>query len=252
MAMNWTCPHCGTPQAVVNEKRKSYIQRLFLDGQAEGKLAVATLAIGCSAQGCEKHTVHILLGESEYKNSQWRLVDGGSVYFNQPIFPQGAAKPQPDFIPQPLRDDYREACLIRDLSPKAAATLVRRCLQGMIRDFTGIAKGRLIDEIRALRTAVDEGKAPEGVSLDSIDAIDAVREIGNIGAHMEKDIDIIVEVDPGEAQLLIDLVEMLFEEWYVQRHKRRERLVALTSVAKAKQIEMDAKKELRAGDGGEP
>ena len=29
-------------------------------------------------------------------------------------------------------------------------------------------------------------------------AIDAVRSIGNIGAHMEKDINLIVDVDPEE------------------------------------------------------
>ena len=34
-------------------------------------------------------------------------------------------------IPQ-LMDDYEEACAIVNLSPKASATLSRRCLQGMI------------------------------------------------------------------------------------------------------------------------
>lgn len=37
-----------------------------------------------------------------------------------------------------------------------------------------------------------------------------VREIGNIGAHMEADINVIIDVDPDEAQILIDLVELLF------------------------------------------
>jgi len=33
------------------------------------------------------------------------------------------------------------------------------------------------------------------------EAIDAVRKLGNIGAHMEKDINVIVDVDPEEAEL---------------------------------------------------
>ncbi|WP_372445280.1 hypothetical protein [Clostridium estertheticum] len=36
------------------------------------------------------------------------------------------------------------------------------------------------------------------------EAIDAVRTIGNIGAHMEKDINQIVDVESSEAALLIE------------------------------------------------
>ena len=104
-----------------------------------------------------------------------------------------------------MRDDYYEACAIRDLSPKASATLTRRCLQGMIRDFCGIAKATLAKEIDALREALDNHTAPKGVTHESVEAIDAVRKVGNIGAHMEKDIALIVDVDPGEAQMLIEL-----------------------------------------------
>lgn len=152
------------------------------------------------------------------------------------LLPKGSSKPQPTFIPQALRQDYEEACAIRDLSPKAAATLVRRCLQGMIRDFCKITgKRTLFDEIQALKSAVDEGKAPRGVSAESIDAIDQVRSIGNIGAHMEHDINIIVDVEPDEAQILIELVEMLFDEWYVARHNRQDRLAAIQKIAQTKQ-----------------
>jgi len=89
-----------------------------------------------------------------------------------------------------------------------------------------------------LRKRVDDGSAPKGVEHETIDAIDAVRSVGNIGAHMEKDINLIVDVDPGEAQALIELVEMLFEDWYVARHNRAERLARIQSIAdeKKKQI----------------
>ena len=35
----------------------------------------------------------------------------------------------PDYIPEAIRTDYLEACSILDKSPRAAATLARRCLQ---------------------------------------------------------------------------------------------------------------------------
>jgi hypothetical protein len=49
----------------------------------------------------------------------------------------------------------------------------------MIRDFWGIKKARLVDEIEAIAEKTD---------ADTWAAIDSVRKIGNIGAHMEKDI----------------------------------------------------------------
>jgi hypothetical protein len=40
----------------------------------------------------------------------------------------------------------------------------------MIRDFAKISKARLIDEIRALRDAVDGGHAPPGVTIETVEA----------------------------------------------------------------------------------
>jgi hypothetical protein len=104
----------------------------------------------------------------------------------------------------------------------------------MIREFCGISKSRLIDEIGELRKRLDAGSAPQGVTAESVDAIDYVRSVGNIGAHMEKDIDLIVPVDANEAQALIELIELLFEEWYVARHKRQQRLASVKAIADQK------------------
>lgn len=141
------------------------------------------------------------------------------------LIPASEAKMYPDYVPKPVRDDYEEACLIRDLSPKASATLARRCLQGMVRDFWSVKKGRLQDEIEAIRDKV----APK-----TWQAIDAVRSVGNIGAHMEKDINVIVEVDPTEATMLIQLVEYLVEDWYVTDHERDRQLDNIIALGEAK------------------
>jgi hypothetical protein len=151
------------------------------------------------------------------------------------LLPESCAIPQPDFIPQPLREDYYEACRIRELSPKASATLSRRCLQGMIRDFCEISLRTLDQEIRELRKRVDDGNAPLGVQPDTVEAIDHVRKVGNIGAHMEADINVLVDVDPDEAELLTGLIEMLFAEWYVAKHSRAEKLQKIASLAAEKE-----------------
>ncbi len=95
-----------------------------------------------------------------------------------PIFPASNAKQFPEYIPKSIINDYEEASSIVHLSPKASATLSRRCLQGMIRDFWGISKNRLVDEIDALKEIIPS-------SLWRV--IDSLRKIGNIGAHMQKD-----------------------------------------------------------------
>lgn len=233
MAFKWVCPHCNVPQVVTERKRSVSLLGCGLEDQAEGNLVLQAESTGCANDECAKTTIHVVIGPGYYRDG-YKLNPSKSPIFEQSLRPQGTAKPQPDFIPEPLRDDYYEACLIRDLSPKAAATLIRRCLQGMIRNFAGIAKPTLAKEIEALRKAIDDGSADRAISSESVDAIDQVRGIGNIGAHMEKDIDLIIEVDPGEAQALIELVEMLFEEWYGARHRRQARLEHIASIAEAK------------------
>lgn len=145
------------------------------------------------------------------------------------MVPESAAKQWPPCVPSVLVKDYEEGCLIVDKSPKASATLSRRVLQGMIADFWGIKqRGKtktLAKQIEALK-----GK----VEVEVWDAIDALRRLGNIGAHMEKDINIIVDVEPNEAAALIGLIEMLFEEWYVAREKRANSLKAITAIAAGK------------------
>jgi Domain of unknown function (DUF4145) len=154
------------------------------------------------------------------------------------LLPASSAKPPPDYIPEALRRDCEEACAIRDLSPKASATITRRCIQRIIRDFCHITEKRLIDEIKELRRLVDAGQAPAGAQADTVDAIDHVRQIGNIGAHMQADVNVIIDVDPDEAQVLIELAEMLFEEWCVAREIRAQRIARLAAIAgEKKQIQ---------------
>jgi hypothetical protein len=150
------------------------------------------------------------------------------------LIPPSSAKPFPDYIPKAILADYEEACLIRDLSPKASATLARHCLQGIIRDFWEVKPGRLYDEIDAIKDKVDPL---------TWNAIDAVRKVGNIGAHMEKDINLIVDVEPNEAELLINLIETLLKDWYIAREERRARLLAITGIAEDKEQKRKGKTE---------
>ena len=125
------------------------------------------------------------------------------------IKPISLAKQFPDYIPQPIREDYEEAHAILNLSPKASATLARRCLQAMIRDFWNIHENTLYDEITKLK---------DHISPIQWHVLDSFRKLGNIGAHMEHDINKIVDIDPDEAEKLLKLIEKLLSDWYINKH----------------------------------
>lgn len=65
----------------------------------------------------------------------------------------------------------------------------------------------------------------------------SVRRIGNIGAHMEKDINLIVDIEPDEAQKLIKLIELLLQQWYIERHNQQELFADIIGIDQAKQQE---------------
>lgn len=117
------------------------------------------------------------------------------------------------------------------MSPKASATISRRAVQQIIRDYWNVSKDRLYEEIQAIKSKLQ----PE-----IWEAVDALREVGNIGAHSEKDINVIVDVEPGEARALIRLVEILIEETYIARERRSQEIADVKEIA-------DAKKALRKG-----
>ena len=228
---NWTCPFCDRAQVVVGPKIGSGNHSLGVKGPDGEDLAIQWAAISCANTKCQKVTVNMAVGRDTGKEVGWQVSsDAKTTLFRGCLVPQGRHRPQPEYIPEPIRQDYYEACLIRDLSPKAAATLIRRCLQGMIRDFAGISKNRLVDEVDALNKAVDEGTADRAITPESVAAIDHVRHLGNIGAHMEKDINNIIDVSGQEAEALIGLVEMLFDEWYGARFRRNERLKSIETI----------------------
>lgn len=144
------------------------------------------------------------------------------------VRPNSLAKQFPDYIPEEIRNDYEEACAIVNLSPKASATLSRRCLQGMIHDFWDIKLKNLNQEITALK---------DKIPADLWSSIDALRQLGNIGAHMEKDTDVIVDIDPNEAKSLIKLIELLMKEWYINREERNKLFSDIISTNESKQTE---------------
>jgi hypothetical protein len=226
---SWTCPFCGQ-HATITRSSISTCDHQFDEENKHGARVLKTRVVVCPNTDCREFTLVATLHGYVEISGAWHLAAAERTW---QLIPASEARVFPNYIPQAVLADYNEACLIRDLSPKASATLSRRCLQGIIRDFWNVSKPRLIDEIEAIKDKVDPLTWA---------AIDAVRQIGNIGAHMEKDINVIIDVDPKEAGLLIGLIETLISDWYVLRHHRQEQLRAIVELS-------DEKKQLKAQVG---
>lgn len=211
----YTCPFCNKEQTYSTNNMDytttgyniHYINRDLINMQSDVKI----YHIECSNKACRKITV---VGYNEDNHKQWDLI------------PENVYKHYPEYIPQQIRDDYREACLIIDNSPKAAATLLRRCLQGMIHDFWNVHEKNLNAEITTLKSKV---------SSSQWKAIDGLRSIGNIGAHMEQDVNVIIDIEIPEAQKLKRLIETLLEKWYITRHDEEELFDSIVDVAEKKE-----------------
>lgn len=228
----WTCNFCSMAQTVSSNFSVEKIQ-IRNNGSKHKFTGAVITSVSCSNDSCKELTIIVSFNRATMHSS-------GQIFVSDEEIEVIGQRPsslrliQPNYIPAPIVQDYYEACDILKLSPKASATLSRRCLQGVIRDFCGISKPRLIEEIKELKKRIGSSTAPQGVTGDIVDAIDAVREIGNIGAHMEADINVIIDVDPNEARSLLSLVELLFKEWYVARHDRQQRISAVLGIANEK------------------
>ena len=229
--MPWTCPFCGRDTTLTEKNVSLELHTFHCDNNSDGWLGLQSFVRVCPNPLCRDIAIEVDLYKTRFDQGMGGHVTSGHPIEHWMLRPISSAKVFPSYIPEPLRQDYEEACAILDLSPKASATLARRCLQGIIRDFWGVSKKRLVDEINELENIVDPL---------TWKAIDAVRSVGNIGAHMEKEINLIIDVNPDEARLLIGLLETLFKDCYISRHEREEHLHAVTAMA-------DEKKRARAG-----
>jgi hypothetical protein len=128
------------------------------------------------------------------------------------VWPKGISRaPLPLVVPPKIAGDYKEACTVLADSANASAALSRRCLQAILKEHLGAKTKDLFDQI-------DEVIAPGKVPTHIAEGLHAVRNIGNFAAHPMKSTTTgtIVDVEPGEAEWNLDVIEMLFDFCFVQ------------------------------------
>ncbi len=205
------CPHCRVEFHY--EAKITYIGK---DSDGEWVLLQSV----CPA--CKKIILRLLNGYGLYN----KVTEG--IYLNHAekdfiAYPKSSLRPPcPTEVLKEFAEDYNESCLVISDSPKASAALSRRCLQNILREVAKVKPNNLDKEIQQV---IDSGTLPSYI----IDVIDAIRNIGNFAAHPLKSEKTgeILPVEPMEAEWNLDVLEALFDFYFVQPAVVRNKRTAL-------------------------
>lgn len=197
------CPHC---RVAFHEEMRTRPLDVDVDG---GWVAVYTIC-----PNCLKMTVYLAWGKEEYVQTNQYGSFSGLREAEEMIMvkPRGSSRPPaPVEVPPIVASDYTEACLVHPLSPKASAALSRRCLQHILRETANVKPSDLYSEIQEVLNAAT---LPSHI----LEGLDAVRVVGNFAAHPMKSRQTgeVLPVEPGEADWNLDVIEALFDYYYVQ------------------------------------
>ena len=134
-------------------------------------------------------------------------------------------KPIGDGVPDNLKEDYEEACKVLSISPKASAALSRRVLQAILLE-QGYQRRNLFRQIEAV---LNESDASKTLPFNLKNTIDAVRNFGNFSAHPITDTTSfqIIDVEPEEAEWCLEIIESLFDYYYIRPAADDKKLSAL-------------------------
>lgn len=192
------CPHC---QTFFHDHSKT--SQLGRDCDAFWSLDAQ------SCPSCNRYVFQLV--SNRPISSPSGILAGGEIgrYF---VRPRVATRPMPPKeVPIEFSQDYIEASLVLSDSPKASAALSRRCLQHILREKASVKYADLAKEIDQV---ISSGKLPSHLT----EAIDAIRNIGNFASHPIKSTASgeILPVEPGEAEWTLDVLDGLFDFYFVQ------------------------------------
>jgi hypothetical protein len=197
-----TCPHCQVTVQLIGDRLKGIIltPHHILGDAAASKDGYRLDSSICP--GCRQVVVAV---ESITFDGERNAYD---VAWERLVIPPAPDRLVPPETPAHIARDYREAAHVLPASPKASAALSRRCLQAVLREQGAARQSTLSEQIQAVLPNLPTYIAEQ---------VDAIRVIGNFAAHPIKDTRSgeIVEVEPGEAEWNLDVLDLLFDFYYV-------------------------------------
>ena len=151
-------------------------------------------------------------GNIPYMDSRIDIID-----INNIIYPHSkTGRKLNEHIPTQYAQLFHESEEVNNISPRASATLSRYLLQMLLHEELDIKKKNLEEEIMALE---DDRSVPTNL----ITMLQVMRKVANFGAHPKKSTNSneIVEVETGESEVMLDLLEELFDYIFVKPKQRK-------------------------------
>ena len=214
------CPYCGIAF------HDSWDERAFRESETPETnedgipLKIRWLVTSTKCPSCKNITINIIKQFVAMNNNQFVKENIIRVY------PQNNFRiPTPVEIVGNIKNDYEEACNVLHISHKASAALSRRCLQAILRE-QGYNQKDLALQIEALLKEPDPTKS---IPSSLRQTVDVIRNFGNFSAHQMPDKASleIIPVDEGEAEWCLDILDEMFDHYYVKPKQAADRKAAL-------------------------
>ena len=200
------CPHCNTGVNITFRET----QLPHYANKAGGLRAWQIRQGQCPE--CKESVLYLVPGrfatpQHPFQAEQERMIE-----------PASGSRPCPPEVPAALAKDFLEASAVISISPQASAALSRRSLQHILKDFAGATK-------KDLALQIDEVIAANNLPSSLAEQLDAVRNIGNFAAHPLKSTSTgeIIPVESHEAEWNLDVLEELFDHFFVKPAKAKAR-----------------------------
>jgi hypothetical protein len=193
------CPYCKTAVRLEAPTHADW-------GQYWGTLSSPQYTIQVTFAQCPQ-CLHIIITAEDLQGAAGRGYESIAERLLWPL--SSMREPVPHEIPDHIAGDYTEAALVIPFSPKASAALSRRCLQIILREAGNTKTKDLNDQIEEVLPTL-----PTNIAKN----LDAVRVVGNFAAHPLKSQTTgeIIDVEPGEAEWNLDVIDALFDYYYVR------------------------------------
>jgi len=192
------CPHCGneTPQKLIY-KHELYVDLYNSRGNLERGVWVGTYYVAI-CKTCDEILLYYRsdphMHVNDYNRAYLVWPDSGDL---------------PESIPTRIRDCYKKAYRIKNISPNAFAGQIRKALELICND-KDIKSGRLADRLNELNL---KEKLPSFL----FEMTDILRLLGNVGVHAGEQ-----EVTDYQVTLINDFFKVIIEYIYVAPSKLQE------------------------------
>lgn len=196
------CPNCGI--AIFFEfGQQSFTQNAYMSSRA------VNIKVGFCPE-CKKPIVYMdegtIVGYDSEGDEEIEVEKSQRLY---PVWEQATLLD--DSIPQKYADKFLESERVNNISPMASATLSRYLLQMILHEELHISKRNLAEEL-------DELEKRPNIPSELVMMLQVMRKVANFGAHPKKSTNSneIVEVEDGEAAVMLELLNQLFDYVFVK------------------------------------